>query len=83
MRHLCHPNMCLRFDTLVTQSLSELAVKGSNDPHPSLRANFLMSFTNILVAIDTRALGDHSYTNYLLDKHKDQNRFDVHVPERR
>ena len=73
-------NMGLRFDTLATPELIELAVKGSNDSHPSLRANFAMSFTNILVAIDTRALYDHDYTNYLLDKHKDQNRFEVHVP---
>ncbi|KAH8878972.1 hypothetical protein GQ53DRAFT_56249 [Thozetella sp. PMI_491] len=74
-------NMCLRFDTLAAPELVELAVKGSNDPHPSLRANFLMAFTNILVAIDTRALYDHDHLNYLLDNHKDQNQFEVHVPE--
>ena len=73
-------NLCLRFETLASPEFIELVVNGANDPHPSLRANYLSAFSAIFTAIDMRAVYGHDYRNYLTENEKDENKFEVTVP---
>ncbi|KAI1211194.1 uncharacterized protein F4807DRAFT_458767 [Annulohypoxylon truncatum] len=72
-------NLCLRFETIAPPEFIELIVKGTNDPHPGLRANYLNAFSNIFTAIDQRAVYGHSYANYLQEKEKDINKVVIPV----
>ncbi|KAI1100070.1 hypothetical protein F4804DRAFT_57774 [Jackrogersella minutella] len=72
-------NLCLRFETIAPPEFIELVVKGTNDPHPGLRANYLNAFSNIFSAIDQRAVYGHSYADYLEEKEKDINKLVIPV----
>ncbi|KAJ4305985.1 Proteasome activator BLM10 [Collariella sp. IMI 366227] len=73
-------NLSLRFDTLANPEFIDLIANGTNDQHPSLRANYISAFSAIFTAIDMRAIYDHSYKNYLTEVEKDANKFQVQVP---
>ncbi|KAI0835070.1 hypothetical protein F5Y06DRAFT_143549 [Hypoxylon sp. FL0890] len=74
-------NLCLRFETIAPPEFIELIVKGTNDPHPGLRANYLNAFSNIFTAIDQRAVYGHSYRDYLEEKERDVNKLVIPVPK--
>ncbi|KAI1446541.1 hypothetical protein F5Y02DRAFT_416828 [Annulohypoxylon stygium] len=74
-------NLCLRFENIAPPEFVELVVKGTNDPHPGLRANYLNSFSKIFTAIDQRAVYGHSYTSYLQEKERDINKVVIPVPK--
>ncbi|OAA48355.1 hypothetical protein BBO_02624 [Beauveria brongniartii RCEF 3172] len=73
-------NLCLRFDTIAPAEFIALVANGTNDPHPSLRGYYLNAFTSIFTAVDLRAVYEHDYRNYLLEKEsKDRNKITVEV----
>ncbi|KAI1480949.1 hypothetical protein F4774DRAFT_408389 [Daldinia eschscholtzii] len=74
-------NLCLRFESIAPPEFIELVVKGTNDPHPGLRANYLNAFSNIFTAIDQRAVYGHSYRDYLCEKEQDVNKLVIPVPK--
>ena len=58
----------LRFDTLASDNLVDLLTKGVIDSHPGLRGLYSGALVALFALVDTRALSQHSYENYLLDK---------------
>ncbi|KAI1387179.1 uncharacterized protein F4822DRAFT_429941 [Hypoxylon trugodes] len=74
-------NLCLRFESIAPPEFIELIVKGTNDPHPGLRSNYLNAFSSIFTAVDQRAVYGHSYRNYLEEKEKDLNKLVIPVPK--
>lgn len=73
-------NLCLRFDKVAPAEFVDLAARGINDVHPSLRSYYLGSFTALFIAIDMRAVYGHDYDNYLLEREVgDRNRLEVAV----
>ncbi|KUI69719.1 Proteasome activator complex subunit 4 [Cytospora mali] len=73
-------NMVLRFDTLAPPEFIDLVVKGTNDDHPGLRANYQLAFSNVFSSIDVRAVYGHEYRNYLLEEDVDNVKIEVEVP---
>lgn len=73
-------NMSLRFDTLAPPEFVDLVVKGTNDPHPGLRANYASAFSNVFTLLDMRACYQHDYRNFLLEKELDENKMRIQVP---
>lgn len=57
-----------RYETIASDGMLSLIVHGAIDPHPSLRALYFNSLLAIFNLIQTRALTDHKYENYLLDR---------------
>ncbi|KAI1077268.1 hypothetical protein F5B20DRAFT_583513 [Whalleya microplaca] len=74
-------NLCLRFDSIAPPEFIELVAKGTNDPHPGLRTNYLTAFSSVFTAIDQRAVYGHSYRDYLEEKERDFNKITVPVPK--
>lgn len=73
-------NLSLRFDTIAPPEFIELVAKGTIDPHPGLRGYYLNAFTSIFTAIDMRAVYNHSYRDYLMEKETgERNRVTVEV----
>ncbi|PTB65615.1 hypothetical protein BBK36DRAFT_1121195 [Trichoderma citrinoviride] len=72
-------NLCLRFDTIAPPEFVDLVAKGTNDPHPGLRNYYLSAFTTLFSTIDMRAVYDHDFNNYLLEKEVDY-RNKIQVP---
>ncbi|XXG96186.1 Proteasome activator BLM10 [Hypoxylon texense] len=72
-------NLSIRFDSLAPPEFIELVVKGTNDPHPGLRATYQNAFSNIFSAIDQRAVYGHNYRDYLEEKEKDLNKLVIPV----
>ncbi|QIW98701.1 hypothetical protein AMS68_004219 [Peltaster fructicola] len=60
-----------RFETIATQGMLELVVKGTIDQHPQLRALYSHALIAIFNLAQTRAIVQHTYENYLLDKQVD------------
>lgn len=60
-----------RFETVATEGMLELVVKGAIDTHPQLRALYAHAFIAIHNLTQTRALVGHKYENYLLDSQND------------
>ena len=58
----------LRFETLAPDSLIELLVTGTVDPHPGLRGMYSGAFTALLSLITARVSHEHSIENYIRDK---------------
>ena len=58
----------LRFDTLASENLVNLLTAGAIDAHPGLRGLYSGALVALFSLIDTRALCQHKYENYLLDK---------------
>ncbi|KAK8215360.1 Proteasome activator BLM10 [Zalaria obscura] len=56
-----------RFEHIASEGMLDLVVKGTIDPHPSLRALYASSLVAIWNLTQTRALVSHKYENYLTD----------------
>jgi len=67
-----------RFETVSSDAMLELVVKGVIDPHPALRTLYATSLNAIFSLAQTRALVGHKYENYLLDEQSDPD--EVSVP---
>ena len=74
-------NLCLRFDTLAPAQFVDLVARGTNDPHPGLRANYQSAFSNIFTTIDMRAVYNHDYRTFLEEKDKDLSKMEIDVPQ--
>jgi proteasome activator subunit 4 len=74
-------NLCIRFDSIAPSQFIELVANGTNDPHPGLRANYLSAFSLVFSAIDQRAIYEHEYRNFLLEKEHKINNIIVPVPK--
>ncbi|USW52220.1 Putative proteasome activator complex subunit 4 domain, proteasome activator Blm10 [Septoria linicola] len=70
-----------RFETIASDDMLELVVKGVIDPHPQLRTLYGTSLNAIFSLAQTRALVGHKYENYLLDEQKDPD--EILVPTER
>ena len=57
-----------RFDTLASDNLIDLLTTGSIDSHPGLRGMFSGALVALFSLLETRAVCQHDYANYLLDK---------------
>ncbi|OAA59908.1 proteasome activator subunit [Niveomyces insectorum RCEF 264] len=73
-------NLCLRFETLAPPAFIEMAAKGTIDQHPTLRASYQNAFTNIFMFIELRAIYNHDYRLYLLEKEMTDNKLEIKVP---
>ncbi|KAF2860630.1 hypothetical protein K470DRAFT_216576 [Piedraia hortae CBS 480.64] len=62
-----------RFEHVASDGLIELIAKGVVDPHPALRAMYSTSLNAVYTTLQTRALVEHNYENYLLNKLHDPN----------
>ncbi|RMX83722.1 hypothetical protein D0869_05104, partial [Hortaea werneckii] len=69
-----------RFETVASDGMLELVVKGVIDPHPSLRTLYATSLNAIFSLAQTRALVGHKYENYLLDAQQDPDEVSVPCP---
>ena len=67
-----------RFETIASEAMLDLVVKGVIDPHPNLRTLYATSLNAIFSLIQTRALTGHKYENYLMDEQKDPD--EVSIP---
>lgn len=70
-----------RFETIASDGMLELVVKGVIDPHPALRTLYATSLNAIFSLAQTRALVGHKYENYLLDDQQDPDQ--VSIPTER
>lgn len=57
-----------RFKTISSDGMLDLIVKGSIDPHPSLRTLYFGALLAIFNMVQTRAMAEHKYENFLLDR---------------
>jgi len=57
-----------RFETVASDGMLDLVVNGVIDPHPSLRSLYASAMVAIFALIQTRALVDHKYENYIIDR---------------
>jgi proteasome activator subunit 4 len=60
----------LRFDSLASAKMIDLAAKGTVDSHPALREIHSRTLTDLFRLIRIRAMSEHKYDNYLLDKRR-------------
>lgn len=67
-----------RFETIATDNMLELVVKGTIDQHPQLRVLYSHALIAIFNLSQTRAIVSHSYENYLLDHQTDPD--EVSIP---
>ena len=74
-------NLTVRFETIAPEKYLDIAVKGTIDSHPGLRACYTQVLQRICNVINTRAAYAHSYKNYILEKEHTENTFTV-VPNR-
>ena len=58
----------LKFDTLGSDNLIDLLTNGSIDSHPGLRSMYSGALVVLFSLLETRAVCQHNYENYLLDK---------------
>lgn len=70
-----------RFETIATDGMLELVVQGTIDPHPQLRLLYSHALIAIVNLAQTRAIVQHSYQNYLLDRQLDPD--EVSLPAHR
>lgn len=72
-------NAGLRVQTLASPQLIDLAVKGTVDDHPGLRATYAESFARIFTHLETRAIYGHSVENFVREEENPCNRIEVEV----
>lgn len=72
-------NLVVRFETLAPAKFLEIATNGAVDTHPGLRACYTQALGRIFAVLDTRAVYQHDYRNYLLEKELDPNQIWVDV----
>lgn len=73
-------NLGLRFETIAPPSFVEITALGTIDTHPSLRARYAQAFATIFSMTDLRAIYNHKYENFILEKEADPNKIIVDVP---
>lgn len=61
-------NLGLRFESIASDNMIDLIVKGAVDSHPGLRGLYSSAFIALLSMVDSRATAQHKYENFLLDK---------------
>jgi proteasome activator subunit 4 len=59
-------NLGMRYDTIASEEMIDLVVKGSVDQHPNLRGFYAGALIGLFSVITTRAITGHSYEKYLL-----------------
>lgn len=59
-----------RFETLASDNLINLLVKGTIDSHPGLRGLYSGALVALFSLLGTRIACEHKYENYILDKQK-------------
>jgi proteasome activator subunit 4 len=59
-------NLGTRYDTIASEEMIDLVVKGAVDQHPSLRGLYAGTLIGMFSVITTRAITGHSYERYLL-----------------
>lgn len=74
-------NLGLRFETIAPENFIEIATQGAIDTHPGLRGHYTQAFAGIFTMIDLRAIYNHKYENYLLEKEQEPNKIVVHVDQ--
>ena len=57
-----------RFETLASDNLINLLVKGTIDTHPGLRGLYSGALVALFSLLSTRVACEHKYENYILDK---------------
>lgn len=62
--------LSLRFEDISSPTMIDLVVRRSIDSHPSLRSIYNSALIGLFTYTDMRAIADHKYENYLLDKQK-------------
>jgi len=67
----------LRFDKIASTNMIDLVTRGAIDSHPGLRGLYGGAFVALLSLIDSRAIANHSYESYLLDKQALQAKIEV------
>ena len=70
-----------RFETIASDAMLELVVRGVIDQHPQMRTLYATSLNAIFSLVQTRALTGHKYENYLLDEQNDPD--EVSIPTER
>ena len=60
--------MGMRFGSLASKSMVDLVTIGAVDSHPGLRALYSGAFVALFSLVDVRAVCEHRYENYLLEK---------------
>ncbi|KAL9601928.1 MAG: hypothetical protein Q9219_002152 [cf. Caloplaca sp. 3 TL-2023] len=58
----------LRFESIASDQMIDLMVRGVIDTHPGLRGLYGGALTALFALIDSRASAQHKYENYILDK---------------
>ena len=66
-----------RFETIASEAMLSMVVKGVIDPHPQLRMLYATSLSAIFSLVQTRALAGHTYESYLRDDQKDPDEVSV------
>ncbi|KAI9791333.1 MAG: hypothetical protein M1835_000422 [Candelina submexicana] len=61
-------NLGLRFDTIASEGMIDLVATGTIDPHPNLRGLYSGALVALFTLVDMRAICNHSYESYLLEK---------------
>ncbi|KAK4694449.1 proteasome activator subunit 4, partial [Lecanoromycetidae sp. Uapishka_2] len=67
----------LRFERIASSSMIDLVTRGAVDSHPGLRGLYGGAFIALLSLIESRAIANHSYESYLLDKQHLQAKIEV------
>ncbi|KAL8703579.1 MAG: hypothetical protein Q9201_003252 [Fulgogasparrea decipioides] len=58
----------LRFESIASEKMVDLLVKGAIDSHPGLRGLYGGALVALFSLIDSRATAKHKYENYITDK---------------
>ncbi|KAB8336954.1 hypothetical protein FH972_021259 [Carpinus fangiana] len=58
----------LRFEEIASDKMIDLTVKRAVDSHPQLRTIYGSALVGLFTYIDMRAIADHKYENFLLEK---------------
>ena len=66
-----------RFDTLASDNLVDLLVDGTVDTHPGLRGLYSGALVALFSLAGTRAVCDHKYENYLVDKQRSLGKIEI------
>ncbi|KAI9675522.1 MAG: hypothetical protein M1829_003326 [Trizodia sp. TS-e1964] len=61
-------NLGLRFDEIASENMINLVTIGTIDTHPGLRGLYSGALVALFSLVEMRAVCQHSYENYLLDK---------------
>ncbi|KAL8725379.1 MAG: hypothetical protein Q9166_007395 [cf. Caloplaca sp. 2 TL-2023] len=69
----------LRFESLASEKMVDLMVKGAIESHPGLRSLYGGALVALFSLIDTRANAQHKYENYIADKPYHPAKIEIHT----